>query len=45
MSSFVASETVTTRRARRAAMRHDVRAYFDANRLGRYCGNRRWMQS
>ncbi|OLB62985.1 MAG: hypothetical protein AUI11_03290 [Acidobacteria bacterium 13_2_20CM_2_66_4] len=45
MSRFELSETVSTRVARLAASRIDVRAYASATRFGRYCGNIRWMQS
>ena len=45
MSRFELSDTVITRVARRAACVIDHLAYDSATRLGRYCGNIRWITS
>jgi hypothetical protein len=45
MSRFEASDTVITRAALCVAAHIWPRAYAYPRRLGKYCGNRRWMQS
>ena len=45
MSRFDASDTVRMRLAWCVAVHSDAARVGVAERFGRYCGNRRWMQS